>query len=121
MNDKLDKDEIQEEIEKFLEHREQIKKIVGNIGGKPTKNVKIVNTAFFILLVLTFTIPLLATSIPHIFALDIGLLLISIKIIYSLTQQARVNHYKFWILATLEWRPHDINSEIKKLKKLFEN
>jgi hypothetical protein len=60
-------------------------------------------------------------NIPHIFALDIGLLLISIKIIYSLTQQARVNHYQFWILTTLEWRLHDINSEIKKLKRLFDN
>lgn len=120
-DEKMDKEEIEREIDEFLEHREEIKKIIGNIGGKPTKNVKFINTIFFILLILSFTIPIFVESIPHIVALDLGLLLISIKIIYSLMQQARVNHYQFWILATLEWRLHDLTSDIKNIRNNLEN
>ncbi len=115
-NDKY-KENIQDEIDDFLEHREQIKHIVGQIGGKPKMSIKIVNTIFFALLILSFLLPLTIKSIPHIFMLDFGVLLISIKIIYSLTRQAKVNHYQFWILATLEWRLHDIDSSLKELKK----
>jgi len=32
-------------------------------------------------------------------------------------KQARVNHYQFWILATLEWRLYYLNSDIKEIKR----
>ena len=35
----------------------------------------------------------------------------------ELNKQARVNHYQFWLLATLEWRLHDLNSDIKEIKR----
>lgn len=121
MSDKSEneKEQIQKEIDDFLEHREQIKKIVGSIGGKPKLNIKIMNIFFFTLLIITFLVPLFVEAIPHMYAVDFGILLISIKIIYSLTQQAKVNHYQFWILATLEWRLHDISSELNELKENF--
>lgn len=116
-NEEEKKEEIEEEIDNFIERRKEIKDMVGKIGGHPTKHAKVINIVFFVVLIVAFIVPIFIESIPHIVALDIGVLLISIKIIYSLMQQARVNHYQFWILTTLEWRLHNITSDLKELKE----
>ena len=49
--------------------------------------------------------------------IDVGLLLLSLKLAYHLHTEAKVNHAQFWILATLEDRLLDVITELRSLRK----
>ncbi|RKZ19279.1 hypothetical protein DRQ17_01485 [bacterium] len=110
-----DKEDI-EAIKHFLEEREKIKRIVGRIGGKPTRYERIINATFFVLLVISFIIPLIFHGqTMRLLSIEFGVLLISLKILYSLANEAKVAHFQFWILSTIEWRLHDMNNKITEI------
>ena len=72
-----------EEIRQFIEEKERIRKLVGRIGGKPTKGEKTINIAYF------------------------------------LNNEAKVNHFEFWVLSSLEWRMNDVVKRLDNLEKLI--
>ena len=79
-----------EAIKHFLEEREKIKRIVGRIGGKPTRYERIINATFFVLLVISFIIPLIFHGqTMRLLSIEFGVLLISLKILYSLAMRQR--------------------------------
>jgi uncharacterized membrane protein len=43
--------------------------------------------------------------------------MLSVKIIYMIHIQMRVNHFKFWILSAIEWRINEMTVQIKQLIK----
>ncbi len=42
---------------------------------------------------------------------------LSVKIIYLIHCQMRMNHFKFWVLSSIEWRINEMMVQIKQLKK----
>ena len=48
---------------------------------------------------------------------ELTTVMLSIKIIYMIHVQMRVNHFKFWILSAIEWRINEVMAEIKQLKR----
>ncbi|MCK4980613.1 MAG: hypothetical protein KAS62_09460, partial [Candidatus Delongbacteria bacterium] len=85
---------LQEELEQYRKEKEKIKNIIGTIGGKSmNKYNKVYNTVFIILLAVFFVLDILRhffnveTSLPPLFSLEIGLLLVSIKIIWMIDKQ----------------------------------
>ena len=48
-------------------------------------------------------------------SIEFGVLLISLKILYSLANEAKVAHFQFWILSTIEWRLHDMNNKLTEI------
>ncbi|OQX53697.1 MAG: hypothetical protein B5M53_06675 [Candidatus Cloacimonas sp. 4484_209] len=109
-----------EEIERFLADREKIRKIVGNIGGKPTRNERIVNIIFFAIVAALFIISFIPHGISKIIGIEIAIFLVSLKLVYFLYNEARVNHFQFWVLSTLEWRINDISKTLKEIMKMLE-
>jgi hypothetical protein len=49
--------------------------------------------------------------------IELTTVMLSVKIIYMMHVQMRVNHFKFWILSAIEWRIGEMMSEIKQIKK----
>lgn len=109
-----------EEVERFLADREKIRKIVGNIGGKPTRNEKIINIIFFIVVAALFVISFVPHGISKIIGIEIAIFLVSLKLVYFLHNEARVNHFQFWILSTLEWRINDTAKTLREIMKILE-
>ena len=119
---------LQEELEQYRKEKEKIKNIIGTIGGKSmNKYNKVYNTVFIILLAIFFVLDILRhffnveTSLPPLFSLEIGLLLVSIKIIWMIHKQTKVEHFQFWILNSIEFRVNDISKRMNKIEKHIKN
>ena len=122
--DQTDTAVLMEELEQFRREKEQIRKLVGQIGGKATaKRDKIINAAFIVaiatLLVLEILRHLLDISIPlaPLFSIELGVLLVSIKIIWMIHKQAKVEHFQFWILNSIEFRLNDVSKQMRQIEE----
>jgi hypothetical protein len=107
-----------EEMEQFLREKEQIRSIVGRIGGKPTTRTKVVNILMFILIIATLLAIPFVQNEYHTIALEVGILILSLKIFLLLHNEAKVTHFQFWMLSSLEWRMNDI---AKRLARIDDN
>jgi hypothetical protein len=111
-------DDLRHEVERFKEEKERVRAIIGRIGGAPSFNVKIYNFIFAILIIGGFGASILA-GILHwggefqLAMIELAVAAVSVKIVYLMHKQARVNHFEFWILSSLEWRLDQIMKEIK--------
>jgi hypothetical protein len=50
-------------------------------------------------------------------SLEIGILLISLKLAWSINQNAKINHYEFWILQTLDFKMNDLRHDLRRQRK----
>ena len=116
---------LQEELEQFREEKEKIRALVGQIGGiASSKRDRVLNVVFlaaiaFLLLadilrhVLGVEMPL-----PPLFSIELGVLLVSVKIIWMIHKQARVEHFQFWILNSIEFRLNEITKSVRRLEDM---
>ena len=117
---------LQEELEEFQREREAIKSIIGSIGGKISgKKDKYINIGFTILIALLFALDIMRhileinLSLPALFSIEIGLLLVSGKIIWMIHKQMKVEHFQFWILNSIEYRINDISKRLIKIEDII--
>lgn len=116
---------LQEELEQFREEKEKIRALVGQIGGiASSRRDRVLNVVFlaaiaFLLLadilrhVLGVKMPL-----PPLFSIELGVLLVSVKIIWMIHKQARVEHFQFWILNSIEFRLNEITKSVRRLEDM---
>ncbi len=122
MNDKSKRhsDETREEllgeIEEFEREREQLKEVLGRIGGRNfSKKDNWINIGFLILILVLFVLELTTHFLPRLISLELGVLLVSIKIVFMIHSQQKVNHFQFWILNSIEYRMNDISKMVRKM------
>lgn len=118
-----DTETLREELEQFRREKEQIRQLVGQIGGKATaKRDKLINVIFVLAIVSLFSLDFvrhllgISVSLPPLFALQIGLLLVSIKIIWMIHKQVKIEHFQFWILNSIEFRLNDVSKRMRKIE-----
>ena len=110
--------ELESEIRDFEKERENIRRIIGRIGGTPSPKARWINIIFVVLVLAVFGLSLVWGGRVRFFMIEAGILLLSLKLVYFLESHMRLNHYQFWILSSLEWRLDKID---KKLRDLTEN
>ena len=76
-----------EEVKIFLKEKERIRKIIGAIGGKAKKYDKLINVSFAVIVVAVFIGALLLHGVKRLISIEVGVLLISLKLIYFLLKQ----------------------------------
>ena len=113
-----------EELEQFRAEKEKIRMLVGQIGGKGGEKIdKIINISFIIIISVLFSFDILRhfmgidVPLPPIFSLEVGVLMVSIKIIWMIHRQTKVEHFQFWILNSIEFRLNSLSKQIKELNK----
>lgn len=87
---------------------------IASWGGKPTLKSKILTGVFFGAIVTCFTIGIFTTGVFAKSSLEIGLLLLSLKIGYFIYNEARINHYEFWVLQSIESRLNTLLEEVRE-------
>ena len=115
---------LREELEEYRKEKEQIRQIIGAIGGTGYDiREKILNCLFLFLICSIFVIDLLRHfwdfKIPYItsmLSLEIGVLLVSAKIIWMIHKQSKVEHFQFWILNSIEFRLNAISKKLTKME-----
>ena len=115
---------LQEELEHYHAEREKIRALIGQIGGTATSSRdRLFNMVFFGLVLLLFALDVLqhAEWLPRLWpttiSLELAVLLVSVKIIWMIHQQARVEHFQFWILNSIEFRLNELTKRFAAVEK----
>ena len=115
--------ELTEELRQFQEEKEKIRCVVGQIGGKVSgRREKIITIVFVILLIFLFGADIaihmfdLTLPLPPLFSVCVGILLVSLKIIWMIHNQTRMEHFQFWILNSIEFRIDQIAKRLRDLE-----
>ena len=107
--------ELRHELEDYQKEKEQVRQILGGVGGAPTFKTKWFNIAFGSAVAVFFAISLVSQGKLQMLMIELATVAISIKIMYLIHCQDKVNHFKFWVLSSIEYR---LNEAIKLIKKL---
>ena len=114
----------QEELREFKEEKDKIRRLVGQIGGAETvRHDRRINMLFIVAIVVLFGLDLLPHvlgirfPLPPLFLISLGVLLVSVKIIWMIHSQTKVAHFQFWILNSIEFRLNDLSKRIRKMEK----
>jgi len=109
--------ELEDEIRSFEKERERIRNIIGRIGGRPSTKARTINITFIILVLAVFGCSIVYGGKVRFFMIELGILLVSLKLIYFLESYIKLNHFQFWVLSSLEWRLDKIEKRIKDLAR----
>ena len=97
--------------------RKQIERL---IQKKPTRLRTEINILFLTLVVGAFLIPIFVEHMTvRLICIETGILLLSLKFAYFLRNEAKVNHFEFWTLASIEWRLNEIQKELREQNRLL--
>jgi hypothetical protein len=109
-------DDLKQELEHFQQEKERVRAIIGQIGGVPKFRTKLFNAIFIAVIAVSVVISVIAGEKLRLLMIELATVTLSLKIIYLIHCQMRINHFKFWILSSIEWRLTEMRKEIKKLK-----
>lgn len=122
LNDQAEREkELYRELEEFKQEKERVKKVLGSLGGSvSTKKEKLINVGFLMFVLFFFVMELTTHWLPSFVSLEIGLLALSIKIIWMMRSTHKVNHFQFWILNSIEFRVGMMDKKLSALEKKLE-
>ena len=108
--------DLKYELEHFEQEKERVRAIIGKVGGVTQFSTKLINVLFIFIIIIASIISIFSGEKLRLLMFELTTIMLSIKIIYMINMQARVNHFKFWILSAIEWRINEIMVLIKQLK-----
>jgi len=109
--------DLKQALENFEQEKERVRLIIGKIGGIPSFHTKLINVAFIAIIIGAGVISIFGDEKLRLLMVELTTVMLSVKIIYMIHIQMRVNHFKFWILSAIEWRINEMMAEIRQLKK----
>jgi hypothetical protein len=118
-------DILRQELDHYRSEKERIRKVIGQIGGATSKRQdRLINIVFLVVVLGLFVFDILREltgfalpMIPRFLSMELALLLVSLKIIWMIHRQSKVDHFQFWVLNSIEFQ---INMMSKRLKDLEE-
>jgi len=108
-------EDLKRELEHYEKEKERLRKIIGQVGGVPKFNTKLINTLFIGVILISLVISSLGGERWRIVMIEVATVALALKILYMMHCMMKVNHFKFWMLSSIEWRLNDI---IKRLRKI---
>jgi len=109
--------DLKQELEHFQQEKERVRAIIGKIGGVPKFRTKLINAVFVVIIATSMGVSIIGGEQLRLLMIELTIVALSVKIIYMIHLQMRVNHFQFWILSSLEWRLNEGIRHIKQLKK----
>ncbi|MBW7989974.1 MAG: hypothetical protein FVQ84_08170 [Planctomycetes bacterium] len=105
-------------LENFEKEKERVRAIIGKIGGIPSFNTKLINIIFVVIIIVSGVISIFSEEGMRLLMIELTTVMLSVKIIYMIHIQMRVNHFKFWILSSIEWRISEMMNEVKQINEI---
>ncbi len=113
-------DEIQdlkEELEKFQQEKERVRAIVGKIGGVPAAQTKIINIIFTVSIAAFLFVSIVGGKNIRPLMMELTIVALSIKIVFLIHLQSKVNHFQLWVMSAIEWRMNEMMKIVRTLAK----
>ena len=108
-------EDLKQELENFQQEKHRIRGIVGKIGGVPTFNTKMFNNIFLAIIIVSLVVSLFFPSI-RLLMIELATAALSVKILYMMHCQNRVNHFQLWMLSSLEWRINEVMKHLREVQ-----
>jgi hypothetical protein len=121
-----DREMLLEELERYRTEKDQIRRVLGQIGGisSPGRD-RLINVLFLTVVVVLFDLDLVRELLhlelggfPHFLSTQLALFLISLKIVWMIHRQTRVDHFQFWILHSIEFQINLLSQRLRELEKV---
>ncbi len=109
--------DLKKDLENFQQEKERVRAIVGKIGGMPKFRTKIINVLFIVVVIASLTASVITGEKLRLFMIELALVALSFKIIYLVNLLMRMDHFKFWILSSIEWRINEMINLMKNSKQ----
>lgn len=109
--------DLKQELENFLKEKERVRAIIGKIGGVPKFRTKLFNAIFIVIIAVSVVVSVIAGERLRLLMIEVATVTLSLKIIYLIHCQMRINHFKFWILSSIEWRINELAKHVKQQGK----
>jgi len=117
-----------EELQEFKAEKEKIRSVVGQIGGKASNRAETLINVVFVLAVLGLFVLDVVRHIYHVaedvlppmLSLSLGVFLVSIKIVWMIHRQSKIDHFQFWILNSIEYRINDVSTRVRDITRAME-
>ena len=116
-NSKDEISDLKQALENFEQEKERVRAIIGSIGGVPKFRTKLTNILFIAVIIAAGGVSIIADEKLRLLMIELTTVMLSLKIIYMIHVQTRVNHFKFWILSAIEWRINEMMVQIKQLNR----
>lgn len=110
-------EDLKKELESFQKEKEKVRAVIGQIGGVPKFRTKLMNAIFISILTVSVILSVILGEKWRTLMIELATVTLSLKIIYLIHCQVKVNHFKFWILSSIEWRLNEVKKQITSLRK----
>jgi len=113
--------QLKEDLNDFLREKEELREVIGKIGGNNNSQAKIITTLFMGIVLVIFVTGIILKQLSPMTTLLLLLLIISFKIIWMLQQMQKSMHFQFWVLNSIEIRINELDKRQKKIEKMLES
>jgi len=111
-------EDLKKELEEFQQEKERVRAIIGKIGGVPTFYTRFFNIAFIAILVISVLISFFVHSNEvRLVMIELATVALSVKLLYMMHCQTKVNHFQLWMQSSIEWRINEIIKMLREIKK----
>lgn len=115
------------ELDHYRDQREKIRDVIGKIGGQTNRTRDmVINVIFLVAVGGFFTVDIVRhilglefPFLPSPLLLEIAVLLVSLKIIWMIHRQGKVEHFQFWILNSIEFQMNMISRRLNTVETLL--
>ena len=108
--------DLKEELEKFKKEKERVRAIVGKIGGVPALQTRLINIIFSASIVIFLIISALIPA-QRPLMMELTIVALSIKIVFLIHLQSKVNHFQLWVMSAIEWRMNEMMRIVREIHK----
>ena len=114
------KNQLKEDLNDFLKEKEELREVIGKIGGNNNSQAKLITTLFVGRVLIIFVTGIILKQLSPTTTLLLLILILSFKIIWMQQQTQKSMHFQFWILNSIEIRINELDKKQKKLEKMIE-
>ena len=113
------KNQLKEDLNDFLKEKEELREVIGKIGGNNNSQAKIVTTLFVGIVLVIFVAGIVLKQLSPMTTLLLLILILGFKIIWMQQQTQKSMNFQFWILNSIEIRINELDKKQKKLEKMI--
>ena len=113
------KNQLKADLNDSLKEKEELREVIGKIGGNNNSQAKIVTTLFVGIVLVIFVAGIVLKQLSPMTTLLLLILILGFKIIWMQQQTQKSMHFQFWILNSIEIRINELDKKQKKLEKMI--
>ncbi|MBN1433202.1 hypothetical protein JW921_00470 [Candidatus Fermentibacterales bacterium] len=119
---------LRKELDHYRTEREKVRRIIGQIGGQSSAGRdRAINAVFLSVVLAVFLFDIVRhiaglqiPAIPPVLTLEVAVLLVSLKIVWMIHRQQKIDHFQFWMLNSIEFQMNAMSGRMREMEQALE-